>query len=136
MSHKVIKSHLTVKIRVFPSVADPGSGTFLTPGSQTHIFKSLGDKFLGIKFYNSLKIGTNFYLHHFKNKMFNFVKFMAPKKRYNNKFIFIPVSHGCFWIWDPGWLNIRIRDKHPGSTTLVCYHLFLQELVMKLIQIQ
>jgi len=22
-------------------------------------------------------------------------------------------------IRDPGWVNIRIRDKHPGSTTLI-----------------
>ncbi len=22
-------------------------------------------------------------------------------------------------IWDPGWVKIRIRDKHPGSATLV-----------------
>jgi hypothetical protein len=21
-------------------------------------------------------------------------------------------------IWDPGWVKIRIRDKHPGSATL------------------
>jgi hypothetical protein len=21
-------------------------------------------------------------------------------------------------IWDPGWIKIRIRDKHPGSATL------------------
>jgi hypothetical protein len=22
-------------------------------------------------------------------------------------------------IWDPGWVKIGIRDKHPGSATLV-----------------
>jgi hypothetical protein len=74
-----------------------GSGVFLTPGSwirnrfqvdpesripdpkpQTHIFS---DNFLGKKFYNSLKIGHNFFLQHFINKIiFNFVKFMATKK--------------------------------------------------------
>jgi hypothetical protein len=54
---------------------DPGSGAFLTPGSgiqnrfipdlgsQTHIFESAN--FLGKKFYNSLKIGPNFFLQHF-----------------------------------------------------------------------
>jgi hypothetical protein len=24
----------------------------------------------------------------------------------------------CFWIQDPGWVKIRIRDKHPGSETV------------------
>jgi hypothetical protein len=56
------------------SVADPGSGAFLTPGSgirnrffpdpgsPTHIFESLLVIFLSKKFYNSLKIGPNFFL--------------------------------------------------------------------------
>jgi hypothetical protein len=76
----------------YASVADPdpGSGAFLTPGSgtrnrffpdpgsQTHTFESSSDNFLGIKFYNSLKIGPNFFLQHFKTKiMYNFVKFVA-----------------------------------------------------------
>ncbi len=49
---------------------DPGSGAFLTPGSgmgffpdpgsQDHILKSF-DNFFGKKFYNSLKIGPNFF---------------------------------------------------------------------------
>jgi hypothetical protein len=84
---------------------DPGSGAFLTPGSsgiqnrffpnpgsrisdsgsQTHIFESLMTIFWGKKFYNSLKIGPNFFLQHFKNKIiYNFAKFMATKKRYDN----------------------------------------------------
>jgi hypothetical protein len=49
--------------------------------------------------------------------MFNFVKFMAPKKRYENKFFF----HLCLSLLfldpgseipDPGWVKIRILD--PG----------------------
>jgi hypothetical protein len=28
-----------------------------------------------------------------------------------------------FWIRDPGWVKIRIRDKHPGSTTLLGIYL-------------
>jgi hypothetical protein len=49
-----------------------GSGAFLTPESQTHIF---------YKFYNSLKTGPNLFLQHFKNKIiFSFVKFVATKK--------------------------------------------------------
>ncbi len=74
---------------------DPGSGAFLTPGSgiRNRIFPDLGsripnpyfrelsDNFLCKKFYNSLKIGPNFFLQHFKNKiMFSFVKFVATIK--------------------------------------------------------
>jgi len=50
---------------------------------------------------------------------------MTPKKRYDNKFFFTNVFLCCFWIQDPkseirdpGWVKIRIRDKHPGSATL------------------
>jgi hypothetical protein len=45
------------------SVADPGpgSGAFLTPGSQDHIFKSFLTIFFGKKFYNFLRIGPNFF---------------------------------------------------------------------------
>ncbi len=51
------------------------------PGSQTHIFEGLVTIFWGKKFYNSLKIGQNFFLQHFKNKIiYNFVKYMATKK--------------------------------------------------------
>ncbi len=25
----------------------------------------------------------------------------------------------CYWIRDPGWIKIRIRNKHPGSATLL-----------------
>ncbi len=62
---------------------DPGSGIgffrISDPGSQTHIFDSLVTIFLGKKFYNSLKIGLNFFLQHFKTKIFffNFVKFVS-----------------------------------------------------------
>jgi hypothetical protein len=78
---------------------DPGSGAFLTPGSgiwdpesgmvffripdlgsriPRPYFKELFDNFFGKKFYNSLKIGPNFFLQHFKVKIiYNFVKFVA-----------------------------------------------------------
>jgi hypothetical protein len=65
-----------------PSVADPdpGSGAFLTPGSGIRnrffpdpgsripnpYFWELRDNFLGKKFYNSLKIGPNFFLQPFQ----------------------------------------------------------------------
>ncbi len=41
------------------------------------------------------------------------------KKKYDNKFFFAPLFCCCFWIRDPRWVKIRIRDKHPGSATLV-----------------
>jgi hypothetical protein len=65
---------------------------------------------------NSLKIGPNFILQHLKNKIiFNFVKFVTSKK-FDNKF-FSPLSFVDVFL-DPGWVKIRIRDKHPGSATL------------------
>ncbi len=72
----------------YTSVADPdpGSVAFLTPGSGIRnrffsgsripnpYFWELSDK----KFYNSLKIGPNFFLQHFKTKIIiSFVKFLA-----------------------------------------------------------
>jgi hypothetical protein len=42
------------------SVADPGSGAFLTPGSLTHILESFVIIFLGKKFYNFLKLAKFF----------------------------------------------------------------------------
>ncbi len=113
---------LRIRIRVFdPWIRDPGS--------QTHIF----DNFWGKKFYNSLRIGPNFFLQTSKNKInYNFVKFVA-KKRYENRFFFTPLFCYCFWIRDPrsrirdpGWVKIRIRDKHLGSATLLeCVFLFV-----------
>jgi hypothetical protein len=72
------------------------------------------------KFYNSLKIGPNFFLKHFKKSIiFNFVKFAATKKGMTTNF-FSPLILLLFLdpgseIRDPGWVKFRIRDKHPGS---------------------
>ncbi len=91
------------------------------PGSQTNIC----DNFLGKKFYNSLKIDPNFFLQTSKNKIiYNFVKFVAIRKGIRKgmrKFFFPPLFCYCFWIRDPGWVKSwsGIRDKHPGSATLV-----------------
>ncbi len=103
------------------SVADPGSGAFLTPGSGSGIrnrfipdpgsripdpyFLEFSVKFMGKQFYNSLKTGPSFFLKHFKNKIiFNFVKFVATK------YFFSPLSSvevfGS-WIRDQG---SRVRD--------------------------
>jgi hypothetical protein len=38
---------------------------------------------------------------------------MATKTIY-----FIPSSLSCCWLRDPGWKNIRIREKHPETVTL------------------
>ncbi len=128
---ELTKSFNTVPVKWIPlcSVADPnpGSGAFLTPGSGSGIrnrfypdpgsipnpyFWELTDKFLAKKFYNFLKTGPNFFLPHFKNKIIdNFVKFVATKKVWQQIF-FTPLFCCCFWIRDPGWVKIRIRD--PG----------------------
>jgi hypothetical protein len=78
-------------------------------------FWELGDKFLGKKFYNSMKTGPNFFLLHFKNKIiFNFVKFVATKKDMA-KFIFHPSLLLRFLdpgseIGDPEW----VKNQDPG----------------------
>jgi hypothetical protein len=58
------------------------------------------------------------YLFHHQNTHFT-------QKVSNSKF-FTPLCCCCFWFRDPrsgfrdpGWVKIRIRDKHPGSATLV-----------------
>ncbi len=85
---------------------DPGSGAFLTPGSQTHIYESLSENILGKNFNNSFKIGPNFFLQHFKNKkVFNFAKFVTTSMITN---FFHPSL--LFLFLDP---ESEIRD--PGS---------------------
>ena len=83
----------------------------------TPYFLELSNKFLGKKFYNSLKIGPNFFLQHLTNKIiFNFVKFVATKKlkKVWQQFFFTPFFCCCFWIRDPEWVKIRIRDTGSG----------------------
>ncbi len=104
------------KSRTSVADPDPGSGAFLTldpdPGSRipTPYFLELSDKFLGKKFYNSLKTGPNFFLQHLKNKIiFNFVTFLATKKGLTTNF-FSPLSFVAVFgsgIWDP---RSGIRD--------------------------
>ncbi len=69
----------------------PGSGirNRFYSGSRipTPYFLELNEKFLGKKFYNSLKTGPKFFLQHLKNKIiFNFVKFVATKKGLTTNF--------------------------------------------------
>ena len=84
------------------------------------------DNFLAKKFYNSLKIASNYFLQHFKNKIiFNFVKFAATKngmikKMFHPSHLLLFLDPGSE-IRDPGWVKIRIRNteifghKNPGS---------------------
>ncbi len=71
-----------------------------------------------------MKIGPNFFLQHFKNKIiYIFVKFVATKKGMTTN-LFSPLSFVPAFgsgIRDPGsgMGKIRIRDKHPGSATLL-----------------
>jgi hypothetical protein len=51
--------------------------------------------------------------------MFNFVKLVATKNGMTTNFFFTRLFCCCFCIRDPGWVKIRIRDKHPGSATLL-----------------
>jgi hypothetical protein len=81
---------------------------------------------LGKKFYNSLKIGPNYFLQHFKNKIiYNIVKFVATKKGMTTivfhpslLFPILDAGSGMGKNRDPGWVKIRVRDKQPGSATL------------------
>jgi hypothetical protein len=70
--------------------------------------------FWGEKFHNSLKICPNFFLPHLKNKIiYNFVTFVATKKRYEKK-IFSPLSLLLFL--DPG--SGMGKNQDPGSAKL------------------
>ncbi len=91
-------------------ISDPGSRIW-DPGFRipNPYFLELIDKLLGKKFYNSLKTGPNFFLHHLKNKIiFNFVKFVATKKGMTTNF-FHPSLLLRFW--DPG---SEFRDPRSG----------------------
>jgi hypothetical protein len=82
----------------------------------TPYFVELSDKFLGKKFYNSLKTGPNL---HLKNKIiYNFVKFVAKKKGLTTSF-FHPSLLLLFLdpgseIRDPEWVS---KNQDPGSGT-------------------
>jgi hypothetical protein len=74
--------------------------------------KILGKKIL---YYGTLKIGPNYFLQPFKNKIiFNFVKFVTTKKRYNNNF-FSPLSFVAVFgsgIQDPR--SGMCKNQDPG----------------------
>ncbi len=121
-----IRIRFTVlRIRIWDPVPfwplDPGSGIgfyrIQDLGSRipNPYFWELRDNFLGKKFYNSLKIGPNFFLQHFKNKIVQFCEIYDPKKRYDNKF-FSPMSFIAVFgsgIRDPG--SRMGKNQDPGS---------------------
>jgi hypothetical protein len=93
-----------------------GSGVrrLFDPGSGDRFFDGLMAKFW-------VKRTIIFFL--FKNKIiYNFIIFVATKNG-RKKEIF-PLLFFVMWLdpgsenRDPGWIKIRIRDKHRGSATL------------------
>ncbi len=73
---------------------------------------------MGKKFHNSLKFGPNFFLEQLKNKIIlHFVKLWLKKIFFHPSLFYLFLDPGSE-IRDPGWVKIRIRDKHPGSATL------------------
>ncbi len=101
-----------------PWIRDLGSGIgfFRIPDLGSRIpnpyFWELRDNFLGKKFYNSLKIGPNFFLQHFKNKIVQFCEIYDSKKRYDNKF-FSPMSF--ITVFGSGIRDPRSGIRDPGS---------------------
>jgi hypothetical protein len=90
------------------------------PGSQIHIFQSLVLIF-GVKstvILCKFKISQKFCLFQFRNKIIlNFMIFVVTKN--GRTPFFPPPPPPGFGFRDTGWIKIRIRDKHPGSATLV-----------------
>ncbi len=101
----------------FEPAPDPwyGMGFFRIPDlrsriSDPKVFESLK------KYYNSLKIGPNFSLYQFKNKIiYNFVLFVATKKGRTTNFF--PPSLLLLLFCDPRWPKLRIRYKYSRSTS-------------------
>jgi len=89
-----------LRIRIW--IRDPVPFWLLDLGSR-------GDIFLGIKFYNSLKLGPDFFSSAFKKwNNFQFCEICGYKKRYYKNFCFTPLFCCCFWIRDP---RSEIRDE-------------------------
>jgi hypothetical protein len=75
----------------------------------------LGSRIPNLEFNNSLKIGPNFFLLHFKNKIiYNFVKFVAKKKGLTKKFFSLLSLVAVFrsGIRDPG--SGMGKNQDPG----------------------
>ncbi len=96
---------------------DPGSRSRFFPDTWSRIpdpnpiFLRTYWQFLVKKFYNSLKIGPNIFSSAVQNwNNLQFCEMCGYIKSYDNKFFFTPLLCCCFWIRDPGWVKIRIRD--------------------------
>ncbi len=96
---------------------DPGPGSGIRnsffcripdPGSQPHIFQSLVTNFW-VK--SSIVLWKLAQFVFFSNN-FQFCEICGYKNSFDNKFFFTPLFCCCFWIRDPEWVKIRIRD--PG----------------------
>jgi hypothetical protein len=96
------------------SVPDPGSGAFLTPGSQTLIFESLMTIFWVESSIILCKFGPIFFLHPVQNQ-YNFVIFVSTKK-VGQQIFFTPLFCCCFWIRDGKKSGSEIRDKQHCNT--------------------
>ncbi len=111
-SLKVVPTVLRIRIRD-PVPFDPGPGSgirnrfFFGSRIPTPYFLELSDKFLGKKFFNSLKTDPNFFLQHLKNKIIlNFVKFVATKKSLTTNFFYPSL---LLLFFNPGYPDIQIK---------------------------
>ncbi len=94
------------------TVANPDLGprTFLTPGSGIR-YSFLSDSGSQTNSFESLV--TIFVLKN-TSILSGWLKFVATRKDRTTKSFFPFLFCCCCWIRDPGWINVRIRDKHPG----------------------
>ncbi len=82
---------------------------------------------------NSLSIDSNLFLLLFlKLNTGNFQGFGIygyRKGKTTNLFLSLPLFC-CCWILDPRWKNFLIRDKHPGSATLILLLTFISSFLL------
>jgi|LakMenEpi03Aug12_release.lakeMendotaPanAssembly.Ray.scaffolds.fasta_scaffold820432_1 hypothetical protein len=109
----VLDDVLSSNVNIISLFRDPVPFKPLHPGSEKDFFRipDHQPKFLHI--FESLE--TNFWVKSSKSTKTLWLKnFSVPVL-----FSFVALV----WIRDPGWIKIRIRDKHPGSATLVYRYL-------------
>ncbi len=129
------RSVLRIRIR------DPVPFWPLDPGSRIPDLRSripkpyfweLIDNIFGKKFYNSLKISQNFFFSISKIKWFTILwNLWLQKKGITTNFFLHPsllllILEQGSGIRDPGWVKIRIRDKHHGHCTKNNYDLTIK----------
>jgi hypothetical protein len=130
--HRLQQFSPVLRIRIWDPVPfwplDPGSVIGFFSGSRipNPYFWELSDNFLGKNFNNSLKFGPNFSSAFQKQNNIQFCEICGYRKKFD---FFSPLSFVAIFgsgirdpgtgNRDPGWVKIRIRDKHPGSATLI-----------------